>query len=420
MPSARPAAGPPLPAAARDPLMRPLDGRFLRQGPRAVVELATASGLSRVSAAERDARGRDHVRHGPDPGRGDRPRMPGDRAGPGWQRHDRWWLRPAGRPRCAVPRCPRGRPADGRWRAGSARARRPRRTVAAAGRGPPDHRLGCVQSAAAAPRARPRSYGPQKGLDAGDVARLDGNLARYADLLLAETGLDVRDVPGAGAAGGTTASLLAIAGRFASFAIRPGIDVVMELTDFDARLADSDLAISGEGRIDAQTAFGKTCLGVARAGGRGRRRLPLLWWRRDRGRRGGPAGCRCPLVPGHRGSDDRGGGDGRRCRSPGTRRGTSVAAMVGGGALKAVVWTRRLDRPGVIVTNEGSCAREIDTIRGFPPPIRPPRVPIDTGTRPGRERPRSTSGCFVTMTGQRSIDDPHRCGPTVSARRSPT
>jgi glycerate kinase len=60
------------------------------------------------------------------------------------------------------------------------------------------------------------------------------------------------------------ASLLAIADRFASFTIRPGIDVVMELTDFDARLADSDLALSGEGRIDAQTAFGKTCLGVAR------------------------------------------------------------------------------------------------------------------------------------------------------------
>jgi glycerate 2-kinase len=96
------------------------------------------------------------------------------------------------------------------------------------------------------------------------VARLDGHLAHYADLLLGETGLDVRAVPGAGAAGGTTASLLAIAGRFASFSIRPGIDVVMELTDFDARLAESDLAISGEGRIDAQTAFGKTCLGVAK------------------------------------------------------------------------------------------------------------------------------------------------------------
>ena len=107
-------------------------------------------------------------------------------------------------------------------------------------------------------------YGPQKGLRAPDVRRLDGYLARYATLLETATGAQVRDVPGAGAAGGTTASLLAIADRFASFTIRPGVDVVMELTDFDERLADSDLVLSGEGRIDAQTAFGKTCLGVAR------------------------------------------------------------------------------------------------------------------------------------------------------------
>jgi glycerate kinase len=57
--------------------------------------------------------------------------------------------------------------------------------------------------------------------------------------------------------------LLAIQDRFRSFGLRPGIDLVMEATDFDARLARSDLVITGEGRIDAQTAFGKTALGVA-------------------------------------------------------------------------------------------------------------------------------------------------------------
>jgi glycerate kinase len=74
----------------------------------------------------------------------------------------------------------------------------------------------------------------------------------------------VGDIAGAGAAGGTTASLLAIADRFEAFTIRPGIDVVMELTDFDERLGASDLVLTGEGRVDAQTAFGKTALGVAR------------------------------------------------------------------------------------------------------------------------------------------------------------
>ncbi len=71
-------------------------------------------------------------------------------------------------------------------------------------------------------------------------------------------------MPGAGAAGGVGFGLLAIQDRFAGFALRPGVDLVMEATDFDARLAGADLVITGEGRIDAQTGFGKTALGVAR------------------------------------------------------------------------------------------------------------------------------------------------------------
>ena len=59
-------------------------------------------------------------------------------------------------------------------------------------------------------------------------------------------------------------ALLAIGPRFRSFALRPGVELLMEATDFDARLASADLVITGEGRIDAQTAFGKTALGVAR------------------------------------------------------------------------------------------------------------------------------------------------------------
>jgi glycerate kinase len=108
------------------------------------------------------------------------------------------------------------------------------------------------------------TYGPQKGASAADVAWLDANLARYADLLEAATGRDVRDTPGAGAAGGTTFGLLAIADRFQSFAVRPGVELVMELTGFDSALGEADLVLTGEGRIDRQTGFGKTALGVAR------------------------------------------------------------------------------------------------------------------------------------------------------------
>jgi glycerate kinase len=77
-------------------------------------------------------------------------------------------------------------------------------------------------------------------------------------------GRPIREVPGSGAAGGTTAGLLAIADRFGSFEIRPGVEVMMELTGFEAELAAADLVLTGEGRIDAQTAHGKTALGVAR------------------------------------------------------------------------------------------------------------------------------------------------------------
>jgi glycerate 2-kinase len=107
-------------------------------------------------------------------------------------------------------------------------------------------------------------FGPQKGATPEQVALLDARNAAWADELEAREGRRERDTPGAGAAGGVGFGLLAIQDRFRSFALRPGVDLVMEATDFDARLARADLVITGEGRIDAQTAFGKTALGVAR------------------------------------------------------------------------------------------------------------------------------------------------------------
>ena len=108
-------------------------------------------------------------------------------------------------------------------------------------------------------------YGPQKGATPDEVAYLDGRLADFADLLEAagRQPLPVREIAGAGAGGGVGFGLLAIQDAFDGFTLRPGIDLVMEATDFPARLASADLVITGEGRIDAQTAYGKTALGVA-------------------------------------------------------------------------------------------------------------------------------------------------------------
>ena len=70
--------------------------------------------------------------------------------------------------------------------------------------------------------------------------------------------------PGPGAAGGVGFAMLALAGQFAELELRPGVDLVMEEAGFDRALATSQLVITGEGRIDAQTAYGKTALGVAK------------------------------------------------------------------------------------------------------------------------------------------------------------
>ena len=107
-------------------------------------------------------------------------------------------------------------------------------------------------------------YGPQKGAWPEDVQALDEWLARYADLLEAAAAVTARDRPGAGAAGGSGFALMCLATRLDSFELMSGVDLIMAEIGFDARLAEADLVITGEGQVDAQTAFGKTALGVAR------------------------------------------------------------------------------------------------------------------------------------------------------------
>ena len=108
------------------------------------------------------------------------------------------------------------------------------------------------------------TYGPQKGADAATVLGLDARLARWADGLDAATRKDERETPGAGAAGGTAFGLLSVRSWFRELELMPGVDLVVEETGLRDRLAGADLVITGEGRIDAQTAFGKTAMGVAR------------------------------------------------------------------------------------------------------------------------------------------------------------
>ena len=127
-----------------------------------------------------------------------------------------------------------------------------------------DLRIACdVSNPLLGPTGAAATYGPQKGATPADVVDLDGALARYADLLGSATGRDERETPGSGAAGGTSFGLLSIGDRFRSVRLVPGVEVVIDETGLRDKLAGAGLVITGEGRIDAQTAFGKTALGVA-------------------------------------------------------------------------------------------------------------------------------------------------------------
>ncbi len=101
-------------------------------------------------------------------------------------------------------------------------------------------------------------FGPQKGASPAQVKVLDGVLTRIADSLGKAGAPDVRDVPGAGAAGGLGAAFLALGGRR-----RRGVMVVAEATGLAQHLAGADLVLTGEGSIDRQTLSGKTPAGVA-------------------------------------------------------------------------------------------------------------------------------------------------------------
>lgn len=103
-------------------------------------------------------------------------------------------------------------------------------------------------------------FGPQKGADAEKIKSLDAGLRHFGDVIRSQLGIDVSMMPGAGAAGGMGAGCVALL----SGTMQSGIDAVLDVTGFDRQLEGADLVITGEGRIDSQSADGKVISGVAR------------------------------------------------------------------------------------------------------------------------------------------------------------
>ena len=103
-------------------------------------------------------------------------------------------------------------------------------------------------------------YGPQKGATPEMVETLDRALAQLADIVERDVGTQIRDVPGAGAAGGLGGGLIA----FLDGSLSPGVDIVLDAVGLDERLHDADLVVTGEGQMDFQTVYNKAPIGVAR------------------------------------------------------------------------------------------------------------------------------------------------------------
>lgn len=102
-------------------------------------------------------------------------------------------------------------------------------------------------------------YGPQKGATPAIVAKLDAALAHYARIIERDLGRAVHEIPGAGAAGGLGAGLLA----FLHATMRPGARIVLEAVRLEEQIREANLVITAEGRLDNQTAYGKSVGAVA-------------------------------------------------------------------------------------------------------------------------------------------------------------
>lgn len=117
-----------------------------------------------------------------------------------------------------------------------------------------------VENPLCGPHGASAVFGPQKGATPDMVHELDAALARYAGVAYKATGKDIASLPGAGAAGGLGAGLMFFTG--AKF--RPGVEIMLSAVGFQTLVEQADFIITGEGRTDFQTTFGKAPVGVAR------------------------------------------------------------------------------------------------------------------------------------------------------------
>ena len=118
-----------------------------------------------------------------------------------------------------------------------------------------------VNNPLAGEKGAAKVYGPQKGADPDMVELLDSGLNHFARKIKEFIGIDVLNMKGAGAAGGIAAGLAAFLGA----SIENGSDIVIKYTGFKEKIKNADLIITGEGKIDFQTQYGKTPMGVAKA-----------------------------------------------------------------------------------------------------------------------------------------------------------
>ena len=132
---------------------------------------------------------------------------------------------------------------------------------------PPSEQPGCeiialcdVQNPLLGPHGATEMFGPQKGATPALVPLLENALTHVADLCRDQLGRDFRDAPGAGATGGLAFGLM----MFCEGRLQPGFDTVAGLLDLKDRVAQADLVVTGEGRLDAQTSHGKGPAEIAR------------------------------------------------------------------------------------------------------------------------------------------------------------
>lgn len=119
-----------------------------------------------------------------------------------------------------------------------------------------------VQNPLLGPSGATNIYGPQKGATPQILETLEKNMTHFAEILHQEFGTDYSNIPGAGASGGLGTGLMA----FCQAKIVPGFELISKLTNLEEHIQTASLVFTAEGRIDAQTAFGKTISGVAQLG----------------------------------------------------------------------------------------------------------------------------------------------------------